>query len=1218
MRKDHRKALLAVSMCALFAPLATAQQAQKYDALLWKISGGGLAKPSYLYGTMHVSSKVAFHLSEEFFAALEQSDLVALEMDPATWLGELGSKWFTALASAGAEGKGSSDLYHDAFELSFPDRKVITAALAQDPEVVNQLLYRMTAGNMKNEEDTYLDLFIYQCGQRSGKPVLGLEGMEHAMLQLVKAITPDGKDPDPARQKRMREAYAKGIDPNQAIEDSYRAQDLDRMDTLFDLTSVNDRMRKYVIDERNTVFLEAMLPQLGERSVFTGVGAMHLPGPKGLIELLRAKGYTVEPVHGAVSSRSRASQHKHEVAYRPVEWRMQWPADSAFSIELPAPLHEISFRQSSTRVLLSADMVNGSHFIVQRIPTFAAIRGLTSEQVLAQVDSALYEGVPGRIEKVTRFTTNNGWPGMDVRSLDRTGRVVHHKVVVSPFEIFVFERTMRDLAQAAKDGDRVFASIRFADAPVASSGTWGPSYGGYQVEMPARRQAHEEEPRIGWLTESRVEKILTVQATNTDGSEGMLAMSAFYPDVTTIEQDTFELAVLAEQFGASFGLSDVHKGEPVARSIRAQGTTTNGDTIRYMVALSGDRYDLLCARATATSAARFFDSYRTVPYRATEPIEQFKDTLMHFSVRTASTQQQLMDHLSSFGEYFQQVWGDQRREANNMHEQELRAMLYRSATTPEGVLVDFERFHRFATEENETEFWDERVNALADDGRITVKDRRMTGEREARRVEFLLVDSASSRTVRVLMQQCPGALYTLRAVAFADGQLSAWADSFIVSFRPDTVFSDGIFTKKGGTLLQWISGTDSTRVEQAEDSFRQVSFEDADAPALMDYVRSAEARDKDHGRRLVALEKLGALHHPKVIPFLREVYAASGDTAELRFAVLEALAYQLTREGSNAFMDLMTADPPLTEDDWRVDNAFGPFYDSLQVAKILFPRAWSLMSFPEFEGSVLNLAAALVDKHLMLPAEYAARKPDLLFKARSELKRAIASAKQGTPEYEYDDEEEAPTASGRNYAWRTNLTLMDEKEALEYHEVPPVNTWTQRFEAYHRLLLPFIKEAEVKAYFDQALSCGADAVELTTATFLQKNGAAVPAGFWQRYAVRDDARLWTYRTLKVLGHPEFFDASLLTPQQNATAYFFSGYTTFKEDSVHLVGIRDGATRFGSGPVYFFVSKIKQEDKPDEWMLSGTGFFAEGDTDPFTGRFIYSAEDNITDLDEAPD
>ena len=54
-----------------------AQGSGKYPALLWKISGKGLKKDSYLYGTMHVSNRVAYHLSDQFFEALNNSDRVS-------------------------------------------------------------------------------------------------------------------------------------------------------------------------------------------------------------------------------------------------------------------------------------------------------------------------------------------------------------------------------------------------------------------------------------------------------------------------------------------------------------------------------------------------------------------------------------------------------------------------------------------------------------------------------------------------------------------------------------------------------------------------------------------------------------------------------------------------------------------------------------------------------------------------------------------------------------------------------------------------------------------------------------------------------------------------------------------------------------------------------------------------------------------------------------
>src|SRR4029079_8879905 len=60
-------------------------KAKKYPSLFWEITGNGLKKPSYLFGTMHVSSKIAFHLPDSFYIGIHHADMVALETNPESW-----------------------------------------------------------------------------------------------------------------------------------------------------------------------------------------------------------------------------------------------------------------------------------------------------------------------------------------------------------------------------------------------------------------------------------------------------------------------------------------------------------------------------------------------------------------------------------------------------------------------------------------------------------------------------------------------------------------------------------------------------------------------------------------------------------------------------------------------------------------------------------------------------------------------------------------------------------------------------------------------------------------------------------------------------------------------------------------------------------------------------------------------------------------------------
>ena len=51
------------------------------------------------------------------------------------------------------------------------------------------------------------------------------------------------------------------------------------------------------IDTRNRIMAERMTERLNQGGAFIAIGALHLPGEKGLVSLLKARGYRVEAVY---------------------------------------------------------------------------------------------------------------------------------------------------------------------------------------------------------------------------------------------------------------------------------------------------------------------------------------------------------------------------------------------------------------------------------------------------------------------------------------------------------------------------------------------------------------------------------------------------------------------------------------------------------------------------------------------------------------------------------------------------------------------------------------------------------------------------------------------------------------------------------------------------------------------------------------------------------
>ncbi len=165
----HKRLMMFSLFLVPFFIFAQKKEQKKYPALLWQITGNGLTKPSYLFGTMHVSSKIVFNLGDSFYLGIKNSDVVALELDPQLWQDQM-FRFQKMQANLRFFSQGAPNEYVN--EKSFQIEKYedkLKAALSEEPTIVNGLLYRTYQPRADFEEDTYLDLYIYQTGKKLGK-----------------------------------------------------------------------------------------------------------------------------------------------------------------------------------------------------------------------------------------------------------------------------------------------------------------------------------------------------------------------------------------------------------------------------------------------------------------------------------------------------------------------------------------------------------------------------------------------------------------------------------------------------------------------------------------------------------------------------------------------------------------------------------------------------------------------------------------------------------------------------------------------------------------------------------------------------------------------------------------------------------------------------------------------------------------------------------------
>jgi uncharacterized protein YbaP (TraB family) len=130
-----------------------------------------------------------------------------------------------------------------------------------------------------------------------GKNVKGLETMAYQLsifdtipykmqaMQLVKYVDEAGKggDSDSKEYEKLLEAY--------------REQDLSKLEEFTKSTDMGiSGFTDILLYNRNRNWVEKLKDILPGRSVVVAVGAGHLPGENGVINLLRKAGFTVKPV----------------------------------------------------------------------------------------------------------------------------------------------------------------------------------------------------------------------------------------------------------------------------------------------------------------------------------------------------------------------------------------------------------------------------------------------------------------------------------------------------------------------------------------------------------------------------------------------------------------------------------------------------------------------------------------------------------------------------------------------------------------------------------------------------------------------------------------------------------------------------------------------------------------------------------------------------------
>ena len=263
--------------------------ANAQHSLLYKIEGENF-KTSYVFGTLHLMPQKDFNLKQKVKDAFEQAETIYMEldMDDPNMLKEMMGHLTLG------DGK-KLDSFMDTDEFSFLDdyfKSNFKMSLEQLNSFKPFYLSSMLMTKMMGEQVASYEGTFIQMAKAAEKEIKGLETIGAQMAALD--TQPYDEQIDDMIEMLKDSSQVDLFEKMLAI---YKNEDVNKLfDYMDEYFNEDENMIDVLLFNRNIAWVKKIPEISKEQGVFYAVGAGHLGGKKGVLQLLKDKGFTVTPV----------------------------------------------------------------------------------------------------------------------------------------------------------------------------------------------------------------------------------------------------------------------------------------------------------------------------------------------------------------------------------------------------------------------------------------------------------------------------------------------------------------------------------------------------------------------------------------------------------------------------------------------------------------------------------------------------------------------------------------------------------------------------------------------------------------------------------------------------------------------------------------------------------------------------------------------------------
>jgi uncharacterized protein YbaP (TraB family) len=901
---------------------------------LWRISGNGLTKDSYLYGTMHLQDKRIFNLGDSLYQYMEKAEGYALEVD----LSEMVDSLFQEFMDEEPRYRVDEGRMKNAKDKRKYIDSLVDNVKKRNDKGSRKILHQIREAKMnsilKKEMPTMMDAFLYGIARRQGKWLGGIEDVQD-QLPLLDELGGDVTaeellGPD----KELKASLEKMIS-------TYVSRDLDKIESYY-LKDNSSELRNASLNKRNSKMASRIDSLAHIRSMFFTVGVAHLPGDLGVITLLRKKGFQLDPVYPT----GEVDPMRYVSTLKSVEWERSSDANKTYEIEMPG---------KSVEVGIASDMVKMKCFV-----DFTTLTFFMATSSIAADDLDLDKLVDNTIRSQKAVVLSrknielNGTKGIETQVFnnDNYFKILYLRKRNRLYMLFVGGEKKEIMNSS--DAEHFLTSFTPAkELPIAPVKTWKRfdlEEKGCSILFPGQPKINPKMPQgvvNSW-------NITTYDWVDPTTSEYYIFQIRDVVPGLHIQSDSSIFIAFRERLSESIKKVTLNEESIISEypSLKYEGTGENGVVFKSLIINRGNRSYYVMVEGQNTTTAiddmnNFLVSFNMLdyPYKAWNKQVQAAG---NFQTLAPGPFIQKIDTSSTLAEKDRPVHfvSYDSLDCTSYEILKIKVSAYYSTTSDSAFFADIAASYRKATDSTLLEKW--------------VTNGNLRGQ------EWIMSSQGNNNVQRSRLFLNGDTLYYILCYLPFQKINEGHYQKFFTDFRVISEdMNTSIYKRKIERILTDLQSKDSTIFSEASEAFSKAKFIASDKQLMEEALLKEFQDDASSGTntRDKIFDTLLHVMDNGTLDFIRSKYAGlTGNREFIKLNLLNLLANYKTHDSYSLLKELLISNPPKSVGEYLLTYRIT---DSLELAKSLFPELLQLSNNPVMALRIMEIISVAIENKLI-------------------------------------------------------------------------------------------------------------------------------------------------------------------------------------------------------------------------------------------------------------